>query len=131
MVQQIDISSRVKPVIQADGLAFRDLNANGVLDRTRTGGRTRRSQPRPGDPDVAGGEDRVDGDQRSDDGDLPTRQGADQSDGALDEQYHRIKNDPHNTAGLPYEGTTQQITELHMRHFIMRGHRPGRPSPRG
>jgi beta-glucosidase len=41
-------------------------------------------------------------------------------DGALDEQYHRIKNDPHNTAGLPYEGTTQQITELHMRHFIMR-----------
>ena len=41
-------------------------------------------------------------------------------DGALDEQYHRIKNDPHNTAGCPYEGTTQQITELHMRHFIMR-----------
>ena len=41
-------------------------------------------------------------------------------DGALDEQYHPIKNDPHNTAGLPYEGTTQQITELHMRHFIMR-----------
>ena len=41
-------------------------------------------------------------------------------DGALDEQYHRIKNDPHNTAGLPYEGTTQQITDLHMRHFIMR-----------
>ena len=41
-------------------------------------------------------------------------------DGALDEQYHRIKNDPHNTAGLPYEGTTQQIAELHMRHFIMR-----------
>jgi hypothetical protein len=41
-------------------------------------------------------------------------------DGALDEQYHRVKNDPHNTAGLPYEGTTQQITELHMRHFIMR-----------
>ena len=46
-------------------------------------------------------------------------------DGALDEQYHRIKNDPHNTAGLPYEGTTQQITELHMRHFIMRETPPG------
>ena len=30
MVQQIDISSRVKPVIAADGLRFRDLNANGV-----------------------------------------------------------------------------------------------------
>ena len=32
MVQQIDISSRVKPVIAADGIKFRDLNANGVLD---------------------------------------------------------------------------------------------------
>jgi len=41
-------------------------------------------------------------------------------DGALEKQYHRIKNDPHNTAGLPYEGTTQQITDLKMRHFIRR-----------
>src|SRR5699024_297283 len=31
-----------------------------------------------------------------------------------------VHNDPHNTSGLPREGTTQQITERHMRHFIMR-----------
>jgi len=115
------IGARVKPVLELEGLRFRDLNGNGVLDpyedwrlsaaeraadlvwrmtpeekiglmviNSRTMGI---SQP---DPELTS------------------------HDGTLDEQYHRIKNDPHNTAGLPYEGTTQQITELHMRHFIMR-----------
>jgi len=39
-------------------------------------------------------------------------------DGTLDEQYHRIKNDPHNTAGLPYEGTcryTARTTTINIR----------------
>ena len=121
MVQQIDISSRVKPVIQADGLAFRDLNANGVLDpyedwrlspAERADDLVRRMSPEEkiGLMVING---RTMGISQPDK-ELTSH------DGALDEQYHRIKNDPHNTAGLPYEGTTQQITELHMRHFIMR-----------
>jgi beta-glucosidase len=120
-MEQVMIGARVKPVLELEGLRFRDLNGNGVLDpyedwrlsaaeraadlvwrmtpeekiglmviNSRTMGI---SQP---DPELTS------------------------HDGTLDEQYHRIKNDPHNTAGLPYEGTTQQITELHMRHFIMR-----------
>jgi beta-glucosidase len=31
-MQQVDIQARVKPVVEADGLRFRDLNDNGVLD---------------------------------------------------------------------------------------------------
>jgi beta-glucosidase len=126
MAEQVDIASRIKPVLEVEGLRFRDLNGNGALDpyedwrlspteraedlvsrmspvekiglmviNSRTMGI---SQP---DPELTS------------------------HDGALDEQYHRVKNDPHNTAGLPYEGTTQQITELHMRHFIMRETPPG------
>ena len=121
MVQQIDISSRVKPVIVADGLRFRDLNANGVLDpyedwrltpSERAADLVARMSPEEkiGLMVING---RTMGISQPDK-DLTSH------DGALDEQYHRIKNDPHNTAGLPYEGTTQQIEELHMRHFIMR-----------
>ena len=32
MVQQVDIGARVKPVLEVEGLEFRDLNANGVVD---------------------------------------------------------------------------------------------------
>ena len=121
MVQQIDISSRVKPVIAADGLRFRDLNANGVLDPYEDW----RLSPSERAVDLVA---RMSPEEKiglmvinartmgisQPDKELTSH------DGALDEQYHRIKNDPHNTAGLPYEGTTQQITDLHMRHFIMR-----------
>jgi len=121
MVQQIDISSRVKPVIAADGLRFRDLNANGVLDpyedwRLSPSERAADLVARMSPEEKIGLmviNSRTMGISQPDK-DLTSH------DGALDEQYHRIKNDPHNTAGLPYEGTTQQIEELHMRHFIMR-----------
>jgi beta-glucosidase len=121
MVQQIDISTRVKPVIEADGLNFRDLNANGVLDPYEDW----RLSPSERATDLV---QRMSPEEKiglmvinartmgisQPDKELTSH------DGALDEQYHRIKNDPHNTAGLPYEGTTEQIAELHMRHFIMR-----------
>lgn len=121
MVDQVDIGSRVKPVLEVDGLRFKDLNGNGSLDPYEDW----RLSPEERAADLVAqmtaeekiglmvinsrsmGISQPDPEQTS-------------HDGALDEQYHRIKNDPHNTAGLPYEGTTQQITELHMRHFIMR-----------
>ena len=121
MVHQVDISSRVKPVITADGLTFRDLNANGVLDPYED---WRLSPSERADDLVA----RMSPEEKIGLMVINSRtmgisqpdKGLTSHDGALDEQYHRIKNDPHNTAGLPYEGTTAQITDLHMRHFIMR-----------
>ena len=121
MVKQVDIAARVKPVIETDGLAFRDLNANGVLDpyedwRLSPAERAADLVARMSPEEKIGLmviNSRTMGISQPDK-DLTSH------DGALDEQYHRIKNDPHNTAGLPYEGTSQQITELHMRHFIMR-----------
>jgi beta-glucosidase len=121
MVTQLDIALRVKPVVEVDGLAFRDLNANGVLDpyedwrlspAERAADLVQRMSP----------EEKIGLmviNSRSMGISQPDKE-LTSHDGALDEQYHRIKNDPHNTAGLPYEGTTQQITELHLRHFIMR-----------
>ena len=32
MTEQVDIAARVKPVLEVQGLRFRDLNGNGVLD---------------------------------------------------------------------------------------------------
>ena len=121
MLTQVEIGTRTKPVLEVDGLRFRDSNGNGELDpyedwrltpQERAADLVSRMTPAEkiglmvinsrsmgisqADPDLTS------------------------HDGALDEQYHRIKNDPHNTAGLPYEGTTQQITDLHMRHFIIR-----------
>ena len=121
MVTQLDIAVRVKPVVEADGLAFRDLNANGVLDpyedwRLTPAERAADLVPRMSPEEKIGlmvinsrsmGISQPDPELTS-------------HDGALDEQHHKIKNDPHNTAGLPYEGTTDQITNLHLRHFIMR-----------
>ena len=121
MVEQIDIAARVKPVIETDGLIFRDLNANGVLDPYEDW----RLSPSERATDLVA---RMSPEEKIGLMVINARtMGISQPDknltshnGALDEQYHRIKNDPHNTAGLPYEGTTQQIEELHMRHFIMR-----------
>ena len=121
MTEQVDIASRIKPVLEVEGLRFRDLNGNGVLDpyedwRLSPAERAEDLVSRMTPEEMIGlmvicsrsmGISQPDPDLTS-------------HDGALDEQYHRVKNDPHNTAGLPYEGTTQQITELHMRHFIMR-----------
>ncbi len=126
MTSQVEIGVRVKPVLEVEGLRFRDLNANGVLDpyedwRLSPAERARDLVSRMTPEEKVGlmvinartmGISQPDPQLTS-------------HDGALDEQYHRIKNDPHNTAGLPYEGTTQQITELHMRHFIMRETPPG------
>ncbi len=121
MVTQLDIAVRVKPVVESDGLAFRDLNANGVLDPYEDW----RLSPAERAADLVARmspEEKIGLmviNSRSMGISQPDKE-LTSHDGALDEQYHRIKNDPHNTAGLPYEGTTQQIEELHLRHFIMR-----------
>ncbi len=119
--EQVIIGARVKPVLELDGLRFRDLNGNGVLDPYEDW--------------------RLSAAERA--ADLVSRMTPEEKiglmvicsrtmgisqahpeltshDGALDEQHKEVHNDPHNTSGLPMEGTTQQITELHMRHFIMR-----------
>ena len=119
--KQVIIGARVKPVLELEGLRFRDLNGNGVLDpyedwRLSAAERAADLVSRMTPEEKIGLmviNSRTMGISQPDP-ELTSH------DGALDEQYHRIKNDPHNTAGLPYEGTTQQITELHMRHFIMR-----------
>ena len=126
MFEQVPIGARVKPVLEVEGLQFKDLNGNGRLDpyedwRLSPAERAADLVSRMSPAEKIGlmvinsrsmGISQHDPELTS-------------HDGALDEQYHRIKNDPHNTAGLPYEGTTQQITELHMRHFIMRETPPG------
>jgi beta-glucosidase len=120
-MEQVMIGARVKPVLELEGLQFRDLNGNGALDpyedwRLSAAERAADLVSRMTPEEKIGLmviNSRTMGISQPDP-ELTSH------DGSLDEQYHRIKNDPHNTAGLPYEGTTQQITELHMRHFIMR-----------
>ena len=121
MVEQIKIGARVKPVLESDGLQFRDLNGNGVLDpyedwRLTPAARAADLVARMSPEEKIG---LMVINSRSMGISQPDKT-LTSHDGVLDEQYHQIKNDPHNSSGLPYEGTTQQITELHMRHFIMR-----------
>ena len=121
MVDVVDVVARAKPVLEAEGSRFKDLNGNGVLDPYEDW----RLSPAERAADLVS---RMTPEEKIGLMVINSRtMGISQPDpaltshdGALDEQYHPIKNDPHNTAGLPYEGTTQQITELHMRHFIMR-----------
>lgn len=121
MTTQVEVAARVKPILEVGGLAFRDLNANGELDPYEDW----RLPPAERAADLVA---RMSPEEKIGLMVINSRtMGISQPDktltshdGALDEQYHRVKNDPHNTAGLPYEGTTQQITELGMRHFIMR-----------
>jgi beta-glucosidase len=121
MVQQVDIGARVKPVLEVEGLEFRDLNANGVVDPYEDW----RLSPAERAADLVA---RMSPEEKIGLMVINSRtMGISQPDtsltshdGALDEQHHAIKNDPHNSAGLPYEGTTDQITRLHLRHFIMR-----------
>ena len=125
-MEQVAIGARAKPVLTVDGLRFRDLNDNGILDPYEDW----RLSPAERAADLVG---RMSPEEKIGLLVINSRSmGISQPDktltshdGALDEQHHRIKNDPHNTAGLPYEGTTEQITELHMRHFIMREIPPG------
>jgi beta-glucosidase len=126
MVEQVVIGARVKPVLNVEGIEFKDLNGNGQLDpyedwrlspAQRAADLVRRMSPNEKIGLMVINSRSMGISQH--DPELTSH------DGALDEQYHRVKNDPHNTAGLPYEGTTQQITELHMRHFIMRETPPG------
>jgi beta-glucosidase len=120
-MEQVMIGARVMHVLELEGLQFRDLNGNGALDpyedwRLSAAERAADLVSRMTPEEKIGLmviNSRTMGISQPDP-ELTSH------DGSLDEQYHRIKNDPHNTAGLPYEGTTQQITELHMRHFIMR-----------
>jgi beta-glucosidase len=119
--QQVRLGSRVKQIIEVDGLHFRDLDGDGELSpfedwRLPAAERAADLVARMSPEEKIGlmvinsrsmGISQQDPEQTS-------------HDGALDEQYHPIKLDPHNSAGDPYEGTTEQITQMHMRHFIMR-----------
>ncbi len=119
--QQVSISARVKSVLEVDGLRFRDLNGNGVLDpyedwRLSPSERARDLVSKMTPEEKIGLMvicSRSMGISQSDEAQTSHA-------GAIDEEYRDVANDPHNNSGLPSEGTTQQITELHMRHFIMR-----------
>lgn len=126
MVDQVSVEARIKPVLEIDGLRFRDLNGNGALDPYEDWRRT--PAERAADLVARMSPEEKIGllviNSRSMGISQPDKT-LTSHDGALDEQFHPVKNDPHNTAGLAYEGTSQQITELHMRHFIMRESPPG------
>jgi len=105
MFEQVPIGAPIKPVLEGEGLQFKDLNGNGRLDpyedwrlspAERAADLVSRMSPAekiglmvinsrsmgisPHDPELTS------------------------HDGALDEQYHRIKNDPHNPRGCPTRG---------------------------
>lgn len=119
--QQVPLSSRVKQIIEVDGLRFRDLDGNGEL----TPFEDWRRSPAERAADLVS---RMSPDEKLGLMIISSRpMGISQRnkdftshDGVLDEQHLPIKVDPHTSAGLPFEGTTEMIQGLHMRHFIMR-----------
>lgn len=121
MTQQVPLSSRVKRIIEVDGLQFRDLDGDGEL----TPFEDWRLGPAERAKDLVG---RMSPDEKLGLMVITSRSmGISQHnkeftshDGVLDEQYLPVKVDPHTSAGLPFEGTTQMIKDLHIRHFIMR-----------
>lgn len=121
MPDQIPLSSRVKQTIEVDGLRFRDLDGDGEL----TPFEDWRLSPAERAADLVA---RMSPDEKLGLMVISSRpMGISQrnkdftsDDGVLDEQYLPIKLDPHTSAGIPFEGTTQMIESLHMRHFIMR-----------
>ena len=121
MSQQPPLSSRRKPILEVDGLSFRDLDGDGTL----TPYEDWRLSPRERAADLVG---RMTPDEKIGLMVISSRpMGISQhdpeltsADGALDEQHLPIKLDPHTSAGIPFEGTTEMISSLHMRHFIMR-----------
>ena len=121
MTVQPTLSSRVRPILEVDGLRFRDLDGDGVLSPFEDW----RLSPAERAADLVA---RMSPEEKAGLMVITSRpMGISQHDpaltshdGALDEQYHPVKLDPHNTAGDPFEGTTEQITQLHVRHMIMR-----------
>ena len=121
MQQQPPLSSRVKDIIEVDGLRFRDLDGDGQL----TPYEDWRLSPAERAADLVA---RMSPQEKIGLMVITSRpMGISQHektltshDGALDEQYLPVKVDPHTSARLPFEGTSEMIEDLHIRHFIMR-----------
>jgi beta-glucosidase len=121
MTQQVPLSSRVKQIIEVDGLRFRDLDGDGEL----TPYEDWRLSPAERAADLVA---RMSPDEKLGLMVISSRpMGISQHnkdftshDGVLDEQHLPIKLDPHTSAGIPFQGTTEMIRGMHMRHFIMR-----------
>ena len=121
MAEQVHLDSRIKQIIEVDGLRFRDLDGDGQL----TPFEDWRLSPAERAADLVR---RMSPDEKIGLMVITSRpMGISQRnkemtshDGVLDEQYLPIKLDPHTSAGIPFEGTTQMISELGIRHFIMR-----------
>ncbi|MGP5007374.1 glycoside hydrolase family 3 protein [Brachybacterium tyrofermentans] len=121
MAQQVPLATRVKQIIEVDGLRFRDLDGDGAL----TPFEDWRLGPAERAADLVS---RMSPEEKIGLMVISSRpMGISQHnpeftshDGVLDEQYLPIKLDPHTSAGIPFEGTTQMIESLHMRHFILR-----------
>ena len=121
MTQQAPLSSRVKKIIEVDGLEFRDLDGDGQL----TPFEDWRLSPAERAADLVS---RMSPDEKLGLMVISSRpMGISQHnkeltshDGVLDEQHLPIKVDPHTSAGIPFQGTTEMIRGMHMRHFIMR-----------
>ena len=105
VASQIDVQARVKPLIEDDGLRFRDLNANGVLDPYEDW----RLSPAERAADLVARMSPAEKiglmviNSRSMGISQPDKS-LTSHDGALDEQYHQVKNDPHNSAGPAVRG---------------------------
>ena len=121
MTQQVPLTSRVKKIIEVDGLEFRDLDGDGQL----TPFEDWRLSPAERAADLVS---RMSPDEKLGLMVISSRpMGISQHnkeltshDGVLDEQHLPIKVDPHTSAGIPFQGTTEMIRGMHMRHFIMR-----------
>ncbi|MEE1649644.1 glycoside hydrolase family 3 N-terminal domain-containing protein [Brachybacterium sp. J144] len=121
MTAQPHLSSRHKSILEVDGLRFRDLDADGALSPFEDW----RLSPAERAADLVA---RMAPDEKIGLMVISSRpMGISQHnkdftshDGVLDEQHLPIKLDPHTSAGIPFEGTTEMIAEKHMRHFIMR-----------
>ena len=121
MTPQIPLASRLKKIIEVDGLQFRDLDGDGHL----TPFEDWRLSPAERAADLVS---RMSPDEKLGLMVISSRpMGISQRnkdftshDGVLDEQHLPIRIDPHTSAGIPFEGTTEMIRGMHMRHFIMR-----------
>lgn len=121
MTTQVPLSSRVKAIIEVDGLRFRDLDGDGQL----TPYEDWRLSPAERAADLVA---RMSPDEKLGLMVISSRpMGISQPnkeltsyDGVLDEQHLPIKIDPHTSAGIPFQGTTEMIRGMHMRHFILR-----------
>lgn len=121
MTQQVPLSSRVKKIIEVDGLRFRDLDGDGQL----TPFEDWRLAPAERAADLVS---RMSPDEKIGLMVISSRpMGISQHnkdftshDGVLDEQHLPLKLDPHTSGGIPFQGTTEMIRGMHMRHFIMR-----------